>query len=109
VRTLACRMLEDLGYRVLPGETPDRCIELSRNHPGPIHLLLTDVIMPERNGKDLYDLLKRDRPDLKVLFMSGYTGDVIGHHGILDEGTHFLQKPFTNSALSQQVRLALAS
>jgi len=109
VRALACRMLEDLGYRVLAGETAERCIELSRSHPGAIHLLLADVIMPERNGKELYDLLKRDRPEMKVLFMSGYAGNVIAHHGILDEGVQLLQKPFTNADLSRQVRRALAS
>ena len=108
VRTLACRMLEDLGYRVLSAESADRCVELAAGHPEPIHLLLTDVIMPGKNGKELYDLLKRDRPGLKALFMSGYPGEVIGHHGILGEDVFFLQKPFTNAALAHQVRLALA-
>ena len=107
VRTLACRMLEDLGYRVLAAESADRCVELADGHPGTIDLLLTDVIMPGRNGRELYDLLKRGRPELKALFMSGYSGDVIGQHGILDEGVHFLQKPFTGPVLSQQVRRAL--
>jgi FixJ family two-component response regulator len=65
--------------------------------------------MPGKNGKELYDLLRRDRPQIKVLFMSGYTGDVIAHHGILEEGVHFLQKPFTGAALSHQVRRTLAS
>ena len=108
VRTLACRMLEDLGYRVLSAESADRCVALAGGHPEPIHLLLTDVIMPGKNGKELYDLLKRDRPGLKALYMSGYPGEVIGHHGILGEDVFFLQKPFTNAALAQQVRLALA-
>jgi CheY-like chemotaxis protein len=109
VRGLACRMLEDLGYRVLAAEDVDRCIELSRSHPGTIHLLLTDVIMPDRNGRELYDLLKRERPGMKVLFMSGYAGSAITDDGILDDGVHFLQKPFTNAALARQVRQALAS
>ena len=109
VRTLACRMLEDLGYRVLAAESADRCLELAAGHEGAIDLLLTDVIMPGRNGRELYDLLKGIRPGLKVLFMSGYSGDVIGRQGILDEGVHFLQKPFTNAALSQQVRRALGA
>ncbi len=107
VRTLACRMLEDLGYRVLSAESADRCVALAGGHPEPIHLLLTDVIMPGKNGKELYDLLRRDRPGLKALYMSGYPGEVIGRHGILDEDVFFLQKPFTNAALAQQVRLAL--
>ncbi|MBP2673206.1 MAG: sensor hybrid histidine kinase [Deltaproteobacteria bacterium] len=109
VRGLACRMLEDLGYRVLAAEDVDKCIELSRSHPGTIHLLLTDVIMPDRNGRELYDLLKRERPGMKVLFMSGYAGSAITDDGILDDGVHFLQKPFTNAALARQVRQALAS
>ncbi len=109
VRTLVCRMLEELGYRVLAAESADRCLEVAAAHQGAIDLLLTDVIMPGKNGKELYDLLKRDRPGLKGLFMSGYSGDVIGQHGILDEGVHFLQKPFTNLALSQQVRRALGA
>ncbi|MEW6718988.1 MAG: PAS domain S-box protein [Thermodesulfobacteriota bacterium] len=109
VRALACRMLENLGYRVLAAESADECIAMAAAHEGTIHLLLTDVIMPERNGKELYELMKRDRPGLKSLFMSGYPGEVIGQHGILDEGVFFLQKPFTSTALSQQVRRALES
>jgi len=107
VRTLACRMLEELGYRVLSAESAERCAELTAAYPGTIHLLLTDVIMPGKNGKELYDALKRGRPGLKALFMSGYPGEVIGRHGILGEGVNFLQKPFTSAALAQQVRLAL--
>ena len=74
-----------------------------------LRLLLTDVIMPGKNGKELYDLLRRARPELKALFMSGYPGEVIGRHGILEEGVHFLQKPFTSAALSRQVRQALGA
>jgi len=108
VRTLACRMLEDLGYRVLAAESADRCVELAAAHEGDVDLLLTDVIMPGRNGKELFDLLKRERPGLKVLFMSGYPGDVIGRHGILGKSVRFLQKPFTAAALAREVRRALA-
>jgi two-component system cell cycle sensor histidine kinase/response regulator CckA len=75
----------------------------------PPDLLLTDVIMPKKNGKEVYNLISRDRPQMKVLFISGYAGDVIGHHGILDKGVNFLQKPFTRKTLSQKVRSALAS
>jgi CheY-like chemotaxis protein len=109
VRTLACRILEDLGYTVLSGETPQRCIERADAHPGTIDLLLTDVIMPGMNGKELYDLLKRGRPELRALFMSGYPGEVIGRHGILDEGIDFLKKPFTPADLSRKIRGVLGN
>jgi len=108
VRTLACRMLEELGYRVLAAESAERCLEVAAAHEGAIDLLLTDVIMPGKNGKELYDLLKKDRPNLKGLFMSGYPGDVIGRHGILGEAVSFLQKPFTAAALAREVQRALA-
>ncbi len=107
VRTLACRMLEELGYKVLSAENVDACIASLDRYAGGIDLLLTDVIMPKKNGKELYELLKHGRPDLKVLFMSGYSQNVIGHHGVLEEGVHFLQKPFTLTALSQKVRDAI--
>ena len=102
-------MLERLGYQVLSAENPDRCVELIKKHQGVINLLLTDVVMPRMNGKDLYDLLHRMRPALKVIFMSGYTSNVIGHHGVLDRGTHFIQKPFSIHALSEKVRQVLDS
>ncbi len=109
VRTLACKMLENLGYHVLMAESTDHCLEMAEKHPEAISLLLTDVIMPKKNGKELYAELQQFRPDLKVLFMSGYTANVIGHHGILDEDVNFLQKPFTIQDLSQKVRRALQS
>ncbi|MBE0602082.1 MAG: response regulator, partial [Deltaproteobacteria bacterium] len=94
---------------VLSAENADICLELAAAHSGAIDLLLTDVIMPGKNGKELYDVLKRGRPQMKALFMSGYPGEVIGRHGILGEGVNFLQKPFTIAALAQQVRLALGT
>jgi two-component system cell cycle sensor histidine kinase/response regulator CckA len=109
VRTLVCRMLEDLGYLVLAAESVDHCLEMTKSHPGIIHLLLADVIMPKKNGKELYVLLKRGRPGLKVLFMSGYPRNVIGRHGVLDIGINFLQKPFTLAALAQKTRKILDS
>jgi PAS domain S-box-containing protein len=107
VREMTCMMLEGLGYRVLSGESAERCLEIAAAFDGPIHLLLTDVIMPGRNGKELYDLLAAARPGMKVLFMSGYSANVIGHHGILEEGVDFLQKPFRRADLSRKVREAL--
>jgi len=107
VRMLTCRMLEELGYKVLSAENVDKCVAALEQYAGVIDLLLTDVIMPKKNGKELYELLKRGRPDLRVLFMSGYSQNVIGHHGVLEEGVHFLQKPFTLTVLSQKVHEAI--
>jgi|WetSurMetagenome_2_1015567.scaffolds.fasta_scaffold00135_15 two-component system, cell cycle sensor histidine kinase and response regulator CckA len=109
VRILTCKILKDLGYNVLTAGSVDGCIEIAVGHAGPIDLLLTDVIMPGMNGKELYKTLKRDRPAIKALFMSGYTDNVIGRHGIIDEGVNFLQKPFSIAALSQKVRSSLDS
>ncbi len=108
VRALVCKMLEGLGYSVVTAENEDQCIEAAKQYPGGINLLLTDVIMPKLNGKELFEVLKRDHPDLKVLFMSGYPGNIIGCHGVLDSDTNFLQKPFTLAALSQKIRKILA-
>ena len=75
--------------------TPDEAKKIVREHKGTIHLMLTDVVMPETNGKALYESLKSFRPDMKVIFMSGYTENVIAHKGILKEGVNFIQKPFS--------------
>lgn len=101
------RMLENLGYRVIAAHTPGEATQLAHEHAGEIHLLMTDVIMPEMNGRDLAKNLLNAYPNLKRLFISGYTADVIAHHGVLDPGVHFLQKPFSNRTLSEKVREAL--
>ncbi|EKD81151.1 MAG: PAS/PAC sensor hybrid histidine kinase [uncultured bacterium] len=88
-------MLEYYGYKVLPAESPIEAIEKACNYADDIHLLLTDVVMPEMNGKDLASKLREQFPGLRCLFMSGYTADVIAHHGVLDNGISFLRKPFT--------------
>jgi len=108
VRTLAFRMLERLGYRVIASQSVEHGIELAMGEEA-IGLLLTDVVMPGLNGKELFERLRKGRPGLKVLFMSGYTRDVIGQHGVLDEGVHFIQKPFTIRTLSEKVRHVLDS
>ncbi|MCX5869954.1 MAG: GAF domain-containing protein [Deltaproteobacteria bacterium] len=100
-------MLEGLGYTVLAASTPDMAIRLAREHIGEISLLMTDVVMPEINGRDLAEKLLSLDPHLKSLFMSGYTADIIAHHGILDERAHFLQKPFSTNDLAIKVREAL--
>ncbi|MCF8109790.1 MAG: PAS domain S-box protein, partial [Desulfohalobiaceae bacterium] len=100
-------MLERLGYEVLTAETPGEAIKLARLHSGNIHLLMTDVVMPEMNGRDLAKNLLSMYPNMKRLFMSGYTADVIAHHGVLDQGVNFIQKPFSRQDLSIKVHEAL--
>jgi nitrogen-specific signal transduction histidine kinase/CheY-like chemotaxis protein len=100
-------LLERLGYTVLAAGSPSQALHQAQAHAGAIDLLLTDVIMPEMSGRELWKRLSALRPDLKCLFMSGYTADVIAHHGVLDEGVHFLQKPFSREALATKLREAL--
>lgn len=100
-------MLERLGYNVLVATTPTQAIDLAREQSDRIHLLITDVVMPEMNGRELANSILSIYPDLKFLFMSGYTSNVVAHHGLLDEGIHFLQKPFSMKELSRVVREAL--
>jgi CheY-like chemotaxis protein len=102
------RLLENLGYTVLAAATPGEAMQLAREHAGEIHLLITDVVMPEMNGRDLARNLLSQYPNLRRLFMSGYTANVIAHHGVLDPGVHFLQKPFTIPALADKVREVLS-
>jgi two-component system, cell cycle sensor histidine kinase and response regulator CckA len=99
--------LERLGYRVLIAATPEEAIRLARQHTGDIHLLMTDVIMPEMNGRDLAVHVASLYPQIKCLFMSGYTADIIAGHGVLDDDVHFIQKPFSRAALAAKVREAL--
>jgi two-component system cell cycle sensor histidine kinase/response regulator CckA len=100
-------MLELQGYTVLGASTPGEAICLARERVGEIHLLMTDVVMPEMNGRELARNLLSLHPHLKRIFMSGYTSDVIAHHGVLDEGVHFLQKPFSIEDLAARVRETL--
>jgi two-component system cell cycle sensor histidine kinase/response regulator CckA len=100
-------ILERLGYTVLAAGTPSAAIRLAIVHSGDIHLLLTDVIMPEMNGRMLSEKLLVNRPGLKCLFMSGYTADVISHQGVLEDGVSSIQKPFAIRELSAKIRQAL--
>jgi CheY-like chemotaxis protein len=100
-------MLETFGYRVLASESPSGAIRLAESDPGGIDLLLTDVVMPGMDGRALRDALAGRRPGLRTLFMSGYTSDAIAHRGVLDEGVHFLQKPFSRLELGRKVREVL--
>ena len=105
--TMAGMMLEKLGYRVLAAGTRDEAIGLAEEHANEIQLLITDVIMPEINGKDLAERLQSLYPGMKILYMSGYTADVIVHRGVLDEGVNFIQKPFSMKDLAVKVRDAM--
>ncbi len=107
VRTAAASILSQHGYTVIDSDDPVRALQLSEEHDGPIQLLLSDVIMPMWNGRDLYQRVQKLRPELRVVFMSGYTERAISHYGVLDEGVHFIQKPFTSLSLLTAVRDAL--
>jgi PAS domain S-box-containing protein len=104
---LTRRILEGLGYSVFDAATPGRAEALAREHAGRVDLLLTDVVMPEMNGRELAGRLQALNPDLKVLYMSGYTADVIAHHGVLEPGVHFIQKPFAKRELAIKLREVL--
>jgi len=107
VLQLSKRILEQLGYAVLAAENPLDALELARSHSGRIDLLLTDVIMPGMNGKEFTEKLSAIKAGFRAIFMSGYTDDVIAQHGVLDEGVHFLQKPFSVQSLAAKVREVL--
>ncbi len=108
VRDLANRLLKQQGYKVLEAANGEEALRLVQENTGEnIHLLLTDVVLPQMGGKELADQLKTFRPEIKVLYTSGYTDYAIVHHGVLDSGTHFLQKPFSLKTLSQKVREVL--
>jgi len=107
VRNLAALELEDQGYRVLRACSGEDATDVARKFDGPIELIITDVVMPGMGGKALYEKLKQSRPELKVLYMSGYTEDAIAHHGVLDPGVAFLEKPFTPESLGRKIRQVL--
>jgi len=104
---LGKRCIERQGYRVLAANSPEEAIMLAEAHEGPIHLLITDIIMPQMDGKELADRLWERLPGLKCLFMSGYSADIIAKHGVLEEGIHFMEKPFTLREVALKVRQAL--
>jgi PAS domain S-box-containing protein len=109
VRSFTSKILQALGYQVVLTGTVQEAIERVKDPGQTIDLLLSDVIMPTKNGMDLYEELRTLRPDLKAMFMSGYPRDVIGRHGILSEHVYFIQKPFSQQALAAKLREALDS
>ncbi len=107
VRKLAASVLEASGYKTLVATSGEEAIEICKTHVGEIDLLLTDVVMPRMNGKRVADKVRSIRPYLQVLYMSGYTDHAIVHHGVLDAGTNYIEKPFTARSLNAKVRAAL--
>lgn len=104
---LGTRMLEKLGYTVLSAATPAEAADQAQRNSGDIELLITDVIMSEMNGRQLSEKLRTIHPELKILYMSGYTADVIAHRGVLEEGGSFVQKPFSKREMAIKVRAVL--
>jgi two-component system, cell cycle sensor histidine kinase and response regulator CckA len=107
LRDMAQKILERCGYRVLISGSGEECLQRLTTHDGPVHLLLTDVVMPEMNGRELYARIATLFPDIKVLYMSGYTDNVILHHGVLEAGIDFIQKPFSVQGLANKIRMIL--
>jgi len=107
VRDLAAMVLKQQGYTVLTAQNGSCALDVLQQHTGPVDLLVTDVVMPETNGRELFERACRIHPGIKVLYMSGYTDDVIVHQGVLEEGIAFLQKPFNVRALAGKVREVL--
>jgi two-component system sensor histidine kinase EvgS len=101
---LCKRILDERGYTVLAAGTPDQAILLAGEHDGDIHLLITDVVMPEMNGRELVERISAIKPGLKSLFMSGYTANVIAHRGVLEEGMDFIEKPFDLNDFARIIR-----
>jgi PAS domain S-box-containing protein len=106
---VTCRSLATVGYAILAAQSAADAIQISKNHPGPIHLMVTDVIMPGMSGAQLAAHLSALRPEMKVLYVSGYTDDTIVRHGVLEPGLAFLQKPFSPKTLARKVGEVLAT
>lgn len=107
VRDLTLRLLQEAGYKVLDAGGGEDALRIAEEYDGPIHLMITDVVMPQMSGRELAECLARQRPETKVLYVSGYTTDAIVRHGVLEEGISFLEKPFTTNSLASKVREVL--
>jgi CheY-like chemotaxis protein len=107
VREMASEVLRENGYHVMEAKHPEDALIMATQFDGRIHLMLTDVVMPQMSGRDLAEQITPLRPDMKVLYMSGYTDDAIVHHGVLEEGTAFIAKPFSIDGLARKLREVL--
>ncbi|HVO40301.1 MAG TPA: ATP-binding protein, partial [Spirochaetia bacterium] len=107
ILNLSRQLLQDLGYSVLASRTPDEAIRLARSNPSSVDLLITDVVMPQMNGRQLAASISTIAPRAKCLYMSGYTADVIAHQGLLDKGVNFIAKPFSMTDLASKIRAVL--
>ena len=107
VRKLAKRILEKRGYKILDRSQGKEALQIYEEHKGPIHLMVTDVVMPGMSGRELANRLMSVHPEMKVLYMSGYTDNSITHHGVLEKGMNYIQKPFTVDGLLRKVREVL--
>lgn len=107
LRPLIRTTLESSGYTVVEAQAGEEALQNARQHTGPIHLMLTDVVMPKMSGRQLADRLAPLQPSMRVLYMSGYADEAIVHHGVLEPGTCFIEKPFTPASLLRKVRETL--
>jgi signal transduction histidine kinase len=107
LREILCEMLRASGYHVLAGGTQQEALRCAAEHAGPIDLALSDVVMAGASGPEVVAQIQAARPEMRVIFMSGYTDEAIGHHFVIDSGIHFLQKPFPGRVLRQKVREVL--
>ncbi len=109
--TSICRLivetLKPLGYNCLQATSGKDAIDVLREYSGEIHLLVTDVVMPGMSGKELAETIGKKRPEMKIIFMSGYTENIIAHHGVLEQGINYISKPITPVALTQKIRSVL--
>lgn len=103
-RKLIRSTLQEYGYRILEAQDVEEALQIDKHHEGPIHLLLTDVVMPGMSGRELAERLQPLQPKMKILYMSGYTDNAIVHHGVLESGMLFIQKPFTPKVLVSKIR-----
>ena len=107
IRQLIIETLKPLGYHCLQAASGKEAIDVIRKYDGEVHLLLTDVVMPYMNGRELAEKIRKERPDIKIIFMSGYTENIIAHHGVLEQGINYISKPITPIALTQKIKIVL--
>jgi len=107
LRKLACKILEQQGYSILEAKNGIEALKVSEENGDQIHLMIADVLMPGMGGREIEERLRPLRPEMKVIYMSGYTDNAIVHHGVLNPEIEFLQKPISSEALKRKVREVL--